>query len=207
MTLLLAAWGTMTLLPQSGFRDSFLGNFWATVIGVAIGVPIALALNRRLQQDEDTSRLQQSKLETDRRTTQYLKMLQLSLLTNATFLDLIAQRLLPGTVIYSNLDLEHLESTASLKYQLIDDIVLNGTIDSIRFNLRFISRLMDLNVQLSFGPFRAAMGETAFLSEQTAIINRIRTTVPDAKRDIDKALQLVGQKLSQQSQSPIKPAA
>ena len=38
-------------IPQSAFRDSFLGNLLATIIGVIAGIPIALWVSR-LQQNE-----------------------------------------------------------------------------------------------------------------------------------------------------------
>ena len=45
------AWFCFNHVPQSAFRDSFLGNLLATIIGVIAGIPIALWVSR-LQQDE-----------------------------------------------------------------------------------------------------------------------------------------------------------
>ena len=38
---------SVTHLLDETFRDAFLGNLAATVIGVVVGIPIALELNRR----------------------------------------------------------------------------------------------------------------------------------------------------------------
>jgi hypothetical protein len=61
----LAIWGILTLLgfsisliimstlPQSAFRDAFLGNWLATIVGVIAGIPIALWLSRMQQSEQD----------------------------------------------------------------------------------------------------------------------------------------------------------
>jgi Na+/proline symporter len=40
---------------DGAFRDAALGNLFATILGIIIGVPIAIELNRR-QEEERTSR-------------------------------------------------------------------------------------------------------------------------------------------------------
>jgi len=39
--------------PDQAFRDSALGNWFATVLGVIVGIPIALEINRRQQLAQD----------------------------------------------------------------------------------------------------------------------------------------------------------
>jgi hypothetical protein len=41
--------GCFLILPQSAFRDSYLGNLLATLLGIIIGIPIAWELEKRRQ--------------------------------------------------------------------------------------------------------------------------------------------------------------
>ena len=42
---------------DTGFRDGALGNLFATILGVAVGIPIALEVNRRQQDAQNASAL------------------------------------------------------------------------------------------------------------------------------------------------------
>lgn len=55
MTIAIAA-VIFRVLPTTSFRDSFLGNWLATLSGIIIGVPVAIALNSWQQHQEENAR-------------------------------------------------------------------------------------------------------------------------------------------------------
>jgi hypothetical protein len=201
LILLLATWLVFRLLPPTAFRDNFIGNFGATLLGVIVGIPVALSINASQAKQEEQRRAEDASRERRARATQYLKMVQLSLANSLTFLDYVMAQLAPGRIIYSNLDIEQLESTAALKYEIIDDLAICGNLDLVRYDLRHISRLMDLNLTMSFGAFRAAVGEAAFLAEQKTVVTRIRDFIPDTREAVLHALSMIRSNLSEPSQT------
>jgi len=203
LAILFATWVLFQFLPATPFRDNFIADFSATLLGVVIGVPVALAINRsQIKQGEDTRQTEALKNRGEK-ASQYLKMLQLSLNTCLTFLDHVQARLTPGSVIYPSLDIEQLESTSALKYEILDDLSLCGMLDVARYELRFISRLLDLNLTMSFGGFRAAVGEAIFRSEQAEVVRRIQQQIPDAKKALQLALGKIAANLPPSSSGDI----
>jgi len=199
LLLLVATWLVFMLLPTSAFRDNFIANFSATLLGVIIGIPIALTINASQTREEERRRAEGASRHRRARAIQYLKMVQFSLVNSITFLDYVERQLAPGRVIYSNLDIEQLESTAALKYEIVDNLSICGSLDVVRYDLRYISRLMDLNLTMSFGAFRAAVGDTAFFAEQNAVVTRIQDFIPNTRKSVENALALIGTYLNESS--------
>jgi len=193
---ILATWLGLQFLPQSNFRDAFLPNFSATALGVVLGIPVALALNRAQVKQEEAAKVAADERRRSVRAVQYLKMLQFSLSASLQFLSRIEANLQPGTIIYSNLDNEQLESTAALKYEILDDLSLAGSLDVVRFHIRYMSRLLDLYVNMSFGGLRSAIGDSGMLRQQELIIAEIHRGMPDTRNAIDDALAKVASFIS-----------
>jgi hypothetical protein len=51
--LVASAWLCFEYLPMSAFRDNFLGDWFATIIGAIVGIPIALWLSRKQQKEQE----------------------------------------------------------------------------------------------------------------------------------------------------------
>lgn len=179
----------------SPFRDLFLGNLLATIMGVVIGIPVALELTRRQQRAEEEAIVAEGERRATQRRTQYLKMMQFSLVTNATFLRSVAKNLKPGRAIYSNLDIEQLEATASLKYEIIDDLKLSAQLDVVRFNLRFIRRLLNLSLDFSYSHDRFALKPDVFLMEHKRIVDKVQEHIPRALETVTDAAAMIAKKL------------
>ncbi len=195
LIVLLAVYFLFQKIAPSPFRDLFLGNLLATIMGVVIGVPVALELTRRQQRAEDKAIAEERERRATERSTRYLKMIQFSMLTNTSFLQNVAANLRPGSVIYPNLDIEQLEATASLKYEIIDDLRLNGQLDVVRFNLRFIRRLLDLSLDFSYSHDRFALEPDVFLEEHKRIVDRVQREIPKALENINGAAAMIADKL------------
>lgn len=182
-----ATWFLLAFLPQSPFRDDFIPNFSATLLGVVLGIPVALSLNASQAREEQVKQAQRAREVRNKRARQLIKMLQFSLTTSDAFLQSVGKNLAPGRVIYANLDLEQLEATSSLKYELIEDLAVSGHLDVARYDLLFIRRLMDLHLQISFGPLRVSQDEAAVRSEQAAVVERILDHIPRTREAMAEA--------------------
>jgi len=183
------------VVPAVPYRDLFLGSLFATIMGVVIGIPVALELTRRQRRTEEKAIVEEGERRATQRMTQYLKMTQFSLSTNATFLRNVAKNLKPGHAIYSNLDIEQLEATASLKYEIVDDLMLNARLDIVRFNLRFIRRLLDLSLDFSYSHDRFALKPDVFLMEHKRIVDKVQGHIPRALETIIDAAAMIAKKL------------
>jgi hypothetical protein len=70
------AWLCFNQIPQSGFRDSFLGNLFATVIGVIAGIPIALWVSRVQQNNQENAEKVSKEREAKERAIKILRLVK-----------------------------------------------------------------------------------------------------------------------------------
>jgi len=135
---------------------SFLDvGFWqqlvVTVVGVVFGIPLALWLNRRQEEREQKTQV----TELAQRREQLVNAL-IATLTDATTVLKPLRDLDAGRIAYVSLDLTLLDSTASLKYELLDDIELCKAIDGVRYGSMQLNRKLDLHLRIySDGALRA----------------------------------------------------
>jgi hypothetical protein len=74
--LVFVAWVCFECLPSSALRDNFLGDALATIIGVIIGIPIALWLGRKQQKDQEERERQAEQRESAERKAKILKLIK-----------------------------------------------------------------------------------------------------------------------------------
>ena len=196
---LVAANALLYWLPTSPFRDLFLGNLLATVLGVVVGIPVALELTRRQQLGEAKAESEAREATAAARRIRFLKMIQFSLLTNVSFLENVAKNLKPGAAVYPNVDMEQLEATASIKYEIIDDLGLAGRLDHVRFHLRFITRLLDLSLEFLYSQSRFDLEPDEFLVEHGRIVDRIQEQIPRATEVITDAANAIADALAKEN--------
>jgi len=112
-----------------------------TFLGALFGIPAGLALNYWWGHCVD--KLRRNQLRT---------AIKQAVDSNANLVEQIKQWIeKPGTPSF-NVDLTLLESTASLKYEILDDVELCKEIDHLRFELVHLSRKVDLLLNLEFNP-------------------------------------------------------
>lgn len=136
------------------FWKDFLSNTLATLLGVFLGIPAALWLDRLIsQQREKQEREAQQAAETERRL-ELLRLLRETLVRNRKIIERMSQELTTGSLITYNTDPLLLDSTASLKYEIIDDLDLNRQLDVLRYELQHLHRKVKLRWQLEFSLIR-----------------------------------------------------
>ena len=120
---IIIVWQLFLQLPISAFRDSFLGNFCATMIGIIAGIPIALSLDRR--QQAEAQKIEKQKIESERldREKRILELIKNELIYNKELLEYIIEKQVesPGIVTY-----------AGLKKDLWNTLSAGGDLQSIR---------------------------------------------------------------------------
>jgi hypothetical protein len=83
----LSIFGSLCLfevLPETPFRDSFLGDWLATITGALVGVPIALALSRWQQRNEERCQQASARAEADEHKSKILVLVEEELRWNQT---------------------------------------------------------------------------------------------------------------------------
>jgi hypothetical protein len=112
---------------------------------VAIGVPIWWD-NRKKRIEEQLSK-QKDIATTNTKRLQLLSLFQEAMKKNLQLVNQ-AEEELKEQVIFYNVDTTLLESTASLKYELIENIELNRLVDSVRYELEHFHRKIDLQLEI-----------------------------------------------------------
>ncbi len=118
-------------LDLSGVGEFFDLAFWQqfliTVIGLIVGIPFALALNRWEEQRE---RRDERRSETARRR-QFIQALRSAVDRNRVVLEGMAEAMRPTAIMFHGIDLAFLRATASLKYEMLDSVELGASIDEL----------------------------------------------------------------------------
>jgi hypothetical protein len=81
------SWIIMSTLPQSAFRDAFLGNWLATIVGVIAGIPIALWLSRMQQSEQDKEEARKHDDEALARKRKIIRLVKKELVYNLNILQ------------------------------------------------------------------------------------------------------------------------
>jgi hypothetical protein len=142
--------------------NSVLGTF----LGALLGIPTGFALNHCWSKSVDRAR-----------RTQLRSVLKRAVDQNDYLADEIEEWLGKGGVPYFNVDLPLLESTASLKYELLD-AGLCQEIDHLRYELGHLARKVDLLLGLEFNP----SARFAISSPAGSIYNELRPKLVESIR-------------------------
>ncbi len=169
----------------AGFVWWLLGTdpFWSlfgTFIGALLGVPAGFWVNRWSSKHADR----------DRRS-QLLSALRQTVDHNSYLIDQIEGWLNKDGFPFFNVDLPLLESTASLKYELLD-ISLCRQIDQLRYELAHLGRKVNLLLELEFDPSakRAFMrqgdvGTTSTYAElHPMLVDAIKVHIPPIRQTL-----------------------
>ena len=124
------------------FWQGFIGNLGATSLGILIGVPVALLVDRMIKASRSKNE------ERD-----LVIAIKHTLERNDSLLEAFSQNVMPNTIVYNNLDLALLDSTARRKYEILGDVSLSQQIDSVRYELQHIYRWLDLLLSITHSTF------------------------------------------------------
>lgn len=113
-----------------------------TFLGALLGIPAGIALNHAWSKRVDKTRRWQLR-----------SALRDTVDRNAYLVGQIEKSInKPGCISFLNVDLTLLESTSTLKYEVLDDIELCKQIDVLRYELVHFSRKVDLLLDLEVDP-------------------------------------------------------
>lgn len=167
------------------FWKDFASIGLATLLGALIGIPIALALDRHLAVRRKAEERQQEYILTLERKLQLVESLEAALRKNQQLVQQMKAQLTPQSVIFYNVDTLLLDSTSSIKYQLIEDLSLNQVLDSIRYELAHLHRKVELQLEIEFSAFKAMGG---YQARRTRLIGAIHDHLPRIERETGEAL-------------------
>ena len=122
--------------------EEVLTNILGIFLGALLGIPAGLALNHAWEHRVDSAKRKQLR-----------SALKESVDKNSYLIGQIRNWVSePGGTPFFNVDLTLLEATATLKYDILNDIALCREIDSLRYELTHLSRKIDVLLDLEFNP-------------------------------------------------------
>lgn len=117
----------------------FETNFVSSVVGSAFGIYGALWLQSKTKKQQKIQK-----------RIDLIKALEENLEKNAHLVTQMMKEVKPDTVIYYNVDTSILESTASVKYEILHNYRLNKKLDSLRYELQHLERKIDLQLEITY---------------------------------------------------------
>jgi hypothetical protein len=165
----------MNIICEPSFWDNFLANFLATILGAIVGVPLALAADRFISARKAREELKAKVAIAHERRSQLLTLLRDSVTMNLQLLLKMQKEVTPSSVLFYNVDTSLLDATASLKYEVIDNLELNRLLDAFKHSLLILHRKIELQVDMQYSTF-ASM--TNFQSAWTDLVNATIVQIP-----------------------------
>lgn len=120
--------------------EQIWGNILGTFVGAVLGIPVGCLVNS----------LSSKQINRTRRERLWAAIKE-TVIKNISLVGELEVYVRAGSP-FINVDLSLLDSTANLKYEVLDDIDLCREIDDLRFELEHLSRMVDLLLSLDFNP-------------------------------------------------------
>jgi hypothetical protein len=86
------------------------------------------------------------------RYRQFLLVVKEALNKNVALLEQMEREIKPGLIVFYSLHTSVLESTSSVKYEIIDDLDLNKELDVIRYELIHIQHKLQIHTRTGYDP-------------------------------------------------------
>ncbi len=180
---------------DTAFWKDFVANATATLLGVAVGIPVALWIDRLVSSWQESKESAKQRITLTLRRNQFLQMLREALNKNLQLVQQMEQELRPDVIIFYNVDMQLLESVSSIKYEMIEDLDLNRLLDSIRYELIHLHRKVELQLEIEYSAYKA-MGN--YMDRRSQLIGAITAHFPRIKQEITEALNIIATKLPNQ---------
>jgi len=197
------AWLSFEFVPQSSFRDGFLGNLFATIIGVIVGIPIALELNRVQQERQIRDKQESEKKEKSQHKSRLLTLIKNELDYNRQLLvQLIEQQDdSPKIVAYLGLKNDLWNSFSdSGELQWIDDLELLDSISTAYYHIRNIIPSEEKYFDPDFNNAVSVGNRRTYAGEKT--VERVISIRPDTLESIKHALTKIEEHLIEINTGP-----
>jgi hypothetical protein len=184
------------LMPQFfdvAFWKDFVSNISATFLGVLLGIPAALWLDRSISRRREKQEREAKQAVERERLLELLRLLRETLERNREIIERMSKELTPDSLITYNVDPSLLDSTASLKYEIINDLDLNRQLDLLRYELQHLHRKVELRWEIELGPIRAM---NLYLDYRIQLVKAIQDTLPEIMDAINRAIKWIDAKLN-----------
>jgi len=185
--------GTLMEFFDIIFWKDFVSNTLATLLGVAVGIPVALGIHRLVTRWRESKKVAVQRSSLAQRRSQFLQMLRESLEKNLALVKQMEREVRPESVIFYNVDTQLLEATSSIKYEITEDLDLNRRLDSIRYELLHLHRKVELQLEIEYSAYKAIRG---YMERRAELIRAITVHFPRIKKEIRDALGIISAKLS-----------
>ena len=171
------------------FWQNFVSDSFATILGVVIGIPVALLIDRLVSQWQKGKEVDKPKIIDSHQKTQLLLTLNKILQKNLRLVEQMENELKPEVVFFYNVETQLLESTSFLKYEILDDLELNLQLDMVRYELMQLHRKVEL--QLESG----AQSTPYMYKRHARLLGEINKSLPDVKQAISSSMELISLQL------------
>lgn|GEM_PF-3499644 len=185
----IGVWFFYERIPKSDTRDTFLGNLFATIIGIFIGIPIALEISRyqsAIQEKQEKAKREWERLA---RKQRILNLVEHELIYNRDLLSAMVEKQgsAPGIVTYLGLknDLWNALSDGG-ELHWIDDLKLLDSITKAYYHIRRIIFLEEKYFDPEFNSAVSSEGRNTYAGER--IVKGVTTIRPDGLAAIEQAL-------------------
>lgn len=192
-------------LHDKQFLDSTMGNWFATIVGIIIGIPIALEINRRQQKTQERREQLVLGEEKGRRENKILILIKGELEVNRQILETLVeeQKTKPRTIVITGLkDALWTALSNSGDLQWVDELDL---LSSISYSYYFIRALIHLEKQYDDPNFFLAVSLTSgtgpdhkYAGEKT--VEKVLSIRPDALKLIDQSIKAIDNYLAKNVQ-------
>jgi hypothetical protein len=170
------------------FWRDFVSSVLATLLGALIGIPTALWIDRSISKRREAEKARTRQDIADQRRNQLVQVLLESLRKNYALVEQMEQELRPERVIFYNVDTQLLESSGSIKYEIIDDLDLNHRLDSIRYELLHLHRKVELQLEIEYSSYKMIDN---YMQRRATLVGAIREHLPRIKQEIADALSIL----------------
>jgi len=142
-------YGWITKITLSQWSD-FSSNLFATLIGASVGIPIALIIDRIIQRRKGN----------DTKLILLYSLLD-TLSLNLGILSDLEQNIKKSKLNLYHFDIESLNYTNLLRYELISDLELIRRLEKVRYHSNRLQRILDLMIELPMSSMGANRIEVA----------------------------------------------
>lgn len=166
------------------FDTDFFQNLFSNALATLAGVFLALLLDRWVYKKQEEKVQTEQKKISDKRKNEFLQMTWLMLQRNSDILDhIISSGFKVTNAIVLNVDAQYFEVTASLKYEILDDLSLNGHLDMVRADLRQVHDLISLQLETGYS-LKQEGNIAGFISDRAVLMDEISKKIALAQKHL-----------------------
>ncbi|MBC7113350.1 MAG: hypothetical protein H5T34_04955 [Candidatus Methanomethyliales bacterium] len=167
--------------------EEIIASFIATLLGVLLGIPSALWIDRKIKLCNERER-----------AIAVLSALKEEINHNVSLLKQIQKELSSSSVIFYNLDLNTWRATSLEDFETIIDHDVICRIFRLYYEYEHLSRKIDVQFHMHYSPTRALQG---YLKEREVIVNAILVHAAVLEKESEQLLNKIDEELKRMKDS------